>query len=97
MVRRLSEIRRDYEARKRLGRAIVLARTARGLSASDLASRCGLHYSMLSYAENGVRGLSDASFAAVAHVLAIPEAVLLGLATGHVGATRIGKWFKEAV
>ena len=59
------------------GEALRAARTAKNLSQGDLAAKIGVHFTLISKAENGQRDLSLSIVYQIAQVLGVPMEVLL--------------------
>lgn len=94
---KIERLGKEVDQRQRLGRAIAVARTARGWTSQEFAVRCGFDSSFMSLVERGLRRLSPEAFDVVAKVLEIQGDLLEGFASGRVDSDRLGRWFKAAV
>jgi transcriptional regulator with XRE-family HTH domain len=70
-----------------LGRALLLARTVRGLKRRDISQRTGLSYPYLSQIERGVRTPSSRALQSIADALDMTTSELLSMADHVAEAT----------
>jgi transcriptional regulator with XRE-family HTH domain len=70
-----------------LGRALLLARTVRGLKRRDISQRTGLSYPYLSQIERGVRTPSSRALQSIADALDMTTSELLSMADQVAEAT----------
>lgn len=69
----------------RLGRAIKLCRTQRGLNQTELAQAAGISFSYLSLLERGKRDPTMSTIENLANALAVPVIMLIFLAEDDAG------------
>ena len=90
----MSEAGEAEEAGPHLGRAVRLARTARGLKRREVAQRTGLTYPYLSQIERGVRRPSSRVLRMIADALDMPADELVSMgdsaADGHSSSAAAG-------